>query len=102
MAKSQNFTLAQPAEVDVVVDAQKARVDPALAKFDSLPDAAHVRLPVVLALYACSRATAWRHVRTHHCMECGSAAQALDEDELRSIAKVRFICAFSVCAADVT
>jgi predicted DNA-binding transcriptional regulator AlpA len=63
MAKSQNFTLAQPAEVDVVVDAQKARVDPALAKFDSLPDAAHVRLPVVLALYACSRATVWRHVK---------------------------------------
>ena len=53
MAKSQNFTLAQPAQVDAAVDGQLARVDPALAKFDSLPDAAHVRLPVVLALYAC-------------------------------------------------
>ena len=63
MAKSQNFTLAQPAEVDVVVDAQKARVDPGLGRFVSIPDAAHVRLPVVLALYACSRATAWRHVK---------------------------------------
>ena len=63
MAKSQNFTLAQPAQVDAAVDGQLARVDPALAKFDSLPDAAHVRLPVVLALYACSRATAWRHVK---------------------------------------
>ena len=63
MAKSQNFTLAQPAQVDAAVDGQLARVDPALAKFDSLPDAAHVRLPVVLALYACSRATGWRHVK---------------------------------------
>ena len=63
MAKSQNFTLAQPAQVDAAVDGQLARVDPALAKFDSLPDAAHVRLPVVLVLYACSRATAWRHVK---------------------------------------
>jgi len=63
MAKSQNFPLAQPAQVDAAVDGQLARVDPALAKFDSLPDAAHVRLPVVLALYACSRATAWRHVK---------------------------------------
>ena len=63
MANCQNFTFAQPAEVDVVSDQKKVRVDPALAKFDSLPDAAHVRLPVVLALYACSRATAWRHVK---------------------------------------
>lgn len=64
MAKSQNFTFAQPAEVDVVSDQKKVPVDPALAKFDSLPDAAHVRLPVVLALYACSRATVWRHVKS--------------------------------------
>ena len=63
MAKSQNFTFAQPAEVDVVSDQKKVPVDPALAKFDSLPDAAHVRLPVVLTLYACSRATVWRHVK---------------------------------------
>ena len=34
MAKSQNFTLAQPAQVDAAVDGQLARVDPALAKFD--------------------------------------------------------------------
>lgn len=63
MAKSQKFTFAQLAEVDVVSDQKKVRVDPALAKFDSLPDAAHVRLPVVLTLYACSRATVWRHVK---------------------------------------
>lgn len=32
----------------------------ALANFDSLPDAAYVRLPVVKALYACSVASVWR------------------------------------------
>ncbi len=63
MAKSQNFTFAQPAEIDVVSDQKKGRVDPALTKFDSLPDAAFVRLPVVQGLYACSRATVWRHVK---------------------------------------
>lgn len=34
-----------------------------LFHFDSLPDSAHVRIPVVAALYACSRATVWRGVR---------------------------------------
>ena len=33
----------------------------ALANFDSLPDAAFVRLPVVCGLLGCSRATVWRH-----------------------------------------
>ena len=49
MAKSQNFTLSHPAQVDAAVDGQLARVDQALAKFDSLPEAPHVRLPVVPA-----------------------------------------------------
>jgi predicted DNA-binding transcriptional regulator AlpA len=31
-----------------------------LEKFDSLPDSAHVRLPVVMELFACSPATVWR------------------------------------------
>ena len=47
MAKSQNFTLAQPAQVDAAVDGQLARVDPALAKFDSLPDAAQASFRVL-------------------------------------------------------
>jgi len=34
----------------------------ALANFDSLPDAAHVRQPVVEALLGCSSATVWRMV----------------------------------------
>jgi predicted DNA-binding transcriptional regulator AlpA len=32
--------------------------------FDSLPDAAHVRLPVVQSLYSCSTATIWRMVKS--------------------------------------
>lgn len=31
-----------------------------LKDFDSLPDAAHVRVPVVAALYGCSVPTIWR------------------------------------------
>jgi len=37
----------------------------ALRNFDSLPDSAHVRLPVVQALFACSAATVWRRVKNH-------------------------------------
>ena len=44
------------------------RTDPsaipdALKNFDSSPDSAHVRLPVVQALYGCSSATVWRMVK---------------------------------------
>ncbi|MDE2368513.1 MAG: AlpA family phage regulatory protein [Burkholderiales bacterium] len=35
----------------------------ALVQFDTLPDAAHVRLPIVCALYAISAPTAWRWVK---------------------------------------
>ncbi len=35
----------------------------ALKNFNSLPDAAHVRQPVVEALFACSPATVWRMVK---------------------------------------
>lgn len=35
----------------------------ALHHFDSLPDSAHVRQPVVEALFACSSATVWRRVK---------------------------------------
>jgi predicted DNA-binding transcriptional regulator AlpA len=34
-----------------------------LKNFDLLPDSAKVRLPVVQALYGCSRATVWRRVK---------------------------------------
>lgn len=35
----------------------------ALRNFDALPDAAYVRLPVVVALFACGRTTVWRRVK---------------------------------------
>jgi predicted DNA-binding transcriptional regulator AlpA len=34
-----------------------------LENFNSLPDAGHVRLPVVMGLFACSSATVWRMVK---------------------------------------
>ncbi|MFH1494734.1 MAG: hypothetical protein ABIG70_08055 [Pseudomonadota bacterium] len=36
----------------------------AITNFDSLPDAAHVRLPMVKLLYGCSSATVWRAVKS--------------------------------------
>ena len=44
-------------------EAKQCAIDDVLAKFDSLPDDAHVRLPVVMALFACSAASAWRYVK---------------------------------------
>ena len=35
----------------------------ALTNYDSFPDSAHVRLPVVAALVGCSSATVWRMVK---------------------------------------
>lgn len=35
----------------------------ALKNFDSLPNAANVRLPVVQGLYCCSAPTVWRRVK---------------------------------------
>ena len=44
-------------------EAKNAAVDDVLKKFGNLPDEAHVRLPVVMALFACSAASAWRYVK---------------------------------------
>ena len=41
-----------------------ATIPAALANFDSLPDCAHVRLPIVAALRGSSPATIWRHVKS--------------------------------------
>ncbi len=41
----------------------KTRVHPSLTGFDSLPDSARVRLPVVCALFGISPATCWRRVK---------------------------------------
>ena len=42
---------------------KKVGISDALKNFDSLPDSASVRLPVVSALKACSAATVWRMVK---------------------------------------
>lgn len=41
-----------------------ADIPAALRNFDSLPDSANVRQPVVQALFACSAATVWRRVNS--------------------------------------
>lgn len=45
-------------------DPTAAPIPDALRHFDTLPEAAHVRLPVVAALFACSPATVWRRVKS--------------------------------------
>ena len=45
-------------------EAKKAAVDDVLNRFGILPDEAHVRLPVVMALYGCSAASVWRYVQS--------------------------------------
>ncbi len=42
---------------------RKPDIPQALRHFDSLPDSANVRLPVVAALFACASATVWRRVK---------------------------------------
>jgi predicted DNA-binding transcriptional regulator AlpA len=41
----------------------RSAISDALRDFDSLPDSANVRQPVVEALFACSSATIWRRVK---------------------------------------
>lgn len=41
----------------------QSAIPDALKNFDSLPDTANVRQPVVQALYGCSAATVWRGVK---------------------------------------
>jgi predicted DNA-binding transcriptional regulator AlpA len=42
--------------------AKKGEIPESLRYFDQLPDSAHVRQPVVEALFGCSAATVWRRV----------------------------------------
>lgn len=44
-------------------DLQRVNLPSELIQFDSLPDSAHVRLPVVAKLCGCSGSTVWRGVR---------------------------------------
>lgn len=41
----------------------KGSIPDALKNFDSLPNAANVRQPIVEALFSCSSATVWRRVK---------------------------------------
>ncbi|MEF8712876.1 MAG: AlpA family phage regulatory protein [Accumulibacter sp.] len=54
---------AFPATDSAPVRIKEVGISDALKNFDSLPDSASVRLPVVRALKACSAATVWRMVR---------------------------------------
>lgn len=73
---------------------QSTNIIEALANFDSLPDSANVRLPVVMRLYGISSASVWRNVgktipkprklsaRTT-CWNVGELRKALDTSEVK-------------------
>jgi predicted DNA-binding transcriptional regulator AlpA len=46
------------------VTAMPPTLPPALTEFDRLPDSAHVRQPIVQALFAISAPTVWRRVKS--------------------------------------
>ena len=69
-------------------EAKKAAVDDVLNTFGILPGEAHVRLPVVMALYACSAASVWRYVKNGSLpapRKFGSRVTAWNVGELRSV-----------------
>ena len=53
-------TTSQPSDTSLSPHQTAAAIPSALAGFDSYPDSAYVRLPVVCALFQISSATAWR------------------------------------------
>ncbi|RKT63095.1 AlpA family transcriptional regulator [Azonexus fungiphilus] len=68
-------------------EARRAIVHQLLEQFSRLPNEAHVRLPVVMALYACSAATVWRNVKTGAVpvpRKFGSRVTAWNVGELRA------------------
>ncbi len=60
---SNAIAAAFPRTDSTPVLSKETGIPDALKYFDSLPDSANVRLPVVKALKACSAATAWRMVK---------------------------------------
>lgn len=64
MKKSQPLAHSTPIDISLDHSAEK-QCSASIKKFSDLPDCAYVRLPEVMALFACSRATVWRWVRDH-------------------------------------
>lgn len=89
--KSENKTLSSEEVLELTqkrAELKKAAVDDVLRRFGSLPDEAHVRLPVVMALYACSAASVWRYVRNGTLpapRKFGSRVTAWNVGDLRSV-----------------
>lgn len=69
------------------VKAREAIVQPPLEGFGRLPDEAHVRIRVVMALYGCSAASVWRFVKSGAIptpRKFGSRVTAWNVGELRA------------------
>lgn len=71
-------------------EAKAAALNAVLARFDALPDEAYVRLPVVMALFACSAASVWRYAKTQRIpapQRLGSRITAWKVGQLRAALK---------------
>lgn len=68
------------------------QLHPSLQGFDSLPDSSFVPLSVVCSLFSCSRATAWRRVRSGQLVaphRIGSRTTRWQVGELREALKAK-------------
>ena len=65
-ARSAPIARTSQPEADTAHKRPNVRVGSSLLKFDTLPAAAHVKAPVVAALYGISTASVWRWVGSGH------------------------------------
>ena len=61
---TQNPSVTSSSPATSEIEQAKTRKSAELPDFDTLPDSGFVRLPTLLLLFACSRATIWRWVKT--------------------------------------
>lgn len=65
MENTKEFTSAQSKDLKLVNHKNNNyNVINSITNFDCLPDIAHVRIAVVMMIFACSRSTVWRHVKS--------------------------------------
>lgn len=74
-------------KADLAHKRPNVRVESSLLKFDTLPAAAHVKVPVVAALYGISTASVWRWAGSGHLpapVKLGPQATGWNVGELRA------------------
>jgi predicted DNA-binding transcriptional regulator AlpA len=84
---TQRAARGSPRANDTSAKQVNTRVESSLLKFDTLPAAAHVKVPVVAALYGIGPASVWRWSKSGHLpkpVKLGPQATAWNVGELRA------------------